>query len=759
MKKVLSFVAIAALGVLVSCSGGSPSAPAAPTPAADSWAITSITASDSQPVVGETVTITVTVTKNGQAAPDGTAVSVRVASPAVLFNCSTGDAASGFTSGQVQTSGGTATICLYSDTEGTYAVTAQVGSVQAAVNVAYRQPAVSSDLQIYSVVPSEGSLDGGELVLVNGTGMYPPVQVTFSVEGSLYTAEVMALDPDAAWIQLRTPAPAGLDPTQEHFADLTVVRGKGTTYEQTQQMPNAFRYRPASGEPEIYSLYPAQGSSRGGDQVTVYGRNFADPVQVTFTTDLGTVEADEVSLSADGTQISLVTPPLSAQPVQGDHPADVTVRTAVGTGNEKTATKSNAFVFLADHPVPQITGVSPSSGPMEGGTRVTIFGTGFEFPVQVMFGTREANVIDVSYDQIVCLSPDYTPTGLTPPVTVDVTVRNITSGLTSTLPGAFTYGESMFISGNSPSQGPPDGGTQVTIFGSGFRAPLTVVWAPGQGSQATVPLDVVSVSGNQIVAVTNAIDPIPCDDTLGVFRVTQLDSGVQAEGGSFTYLGDSPRIGSVNPPSASYAPNTIITIGGSRFRDLVRVSFDGAPAQLLTPVDSSTIDATLPDPLSFGLVFDSVACTGDQSQPGCQDVGTPVDVTVVNVLSGCEDTLADGFTYLPSSTACGEVAPVANPTFIDFGNVAVNSSASDTFTLTNNGTAEDLTFDWTATAPDGFTVAPDAGTLSPGQNVVVTVTFTPTNAVPYGGAISITATGGNCTATASASVTVQGTGQ
>lgn len=752
MKKVLSLFAIVALGVLMSCSGGSPSAPAVPTPTADTWGVSALTAQPTQALVGETVTLTATITKNGSAAPDGTGV-------AFTYEVESGTGGGVFeetssTTVNVSTQGGKATVHFYSSTESDYSVRARVQSASRVVTVSYSS---SEPLALYGVVPNEGAQSGGETVNLAGTGFTENLQVDFTISGlGTFEAALISVSPDHHSALVTTPALTGADPTREYVATVNLSL-PGVS--DSAQLPQAFRFVPSSGEPEIYSVYPAQGSSRGGDQVVVYGRNFNSPVQVTFATDLGTVNADEIALSSDGTQISLVTPPLSAEPVQGDHPADVTVRTAVGSANEKTTTKQSAYVFLADHPEPQITGVSPSSGPMEGGTQVTIFGTGFEFPVQVTFGDREANVVDVAYDQIVCLSPDYTPTGLTPPVTVDVTVRNVSSGLTSTLAGAFTYGESMFISGNSPSQGPPDGGTQVTIFGSGFRAPLTVVWIPGSGSTTSVPLSVTSVSGNQIVAVTNAIDPIPCDDTPGLFRVTQLDSGVQAEGGSFTYLGDSPRIGSVNPPSATYAPATPVTIGGSRFRDPVRVTFGSAPAQLLTPVDSNTIQATLPDPVSFGLVFDSVACTGNQSQPGCQDVGTAVDVTVVNVLSGCDDTLADGFTYLPASTSCGEVVPVANPTFIDFGNVAVNSSASQTFTLSNNGTAEDLPFAWTATAPDGFTVIPDSGTLSPGQSVVVTVTFTPTTAVPYGGAITITATGGNCTATANASVTVQGTGQ
>ncbi len=751
MKKVLSLFAIVGLGVLMSCSGSSPSAPAVPTPTADTWGVSALTAQPTQALVGETVTLTATITKNGSAAPDGTGVSFTYE-----VESGTGGGVFEETSSStvnVSTQGGKATVHFYSSTESDYSVRARVQSASRVVTVSYSS---SEPLALYGVVPNEGAQSGGETVNLAGTGFTENLQVDFVISGlGTFEAAVVSVSPDHHSALVTTPVLTGADATREYVATVNLsLPGVADSA----QLPQAFRFVPSSGDPEIYSVYPAQGSSRGGDQVVVYGRNFNAPVQVTFGTDLGTVDADEISLSSDGTQISLVTPPLSAEPVQGDHPADVTVRTAVGSANEKTTTKQSAFVFVADHPEPQITAVSPTSGPLEGGTQVTIFGSGFEFPVQVTFGDREANVVDVSYDQIVCLSPDYTPSGLTPPVTVDVTVRNVPSGLTSTLQGAFTYGESMFISGNSPSQGPPDGGTQVTIFGSGFRAPLTVAWIQGSGSQTGVPLSVTSVSGNQIVAVTNPLDPVPCDDTGGLFRVTQLDSGVQAEGGSFIYEGDAPTIGSVNPASAAYAPGTNIVIGGNGFRDPARVQFGSAPTELVTPVDENTINATLPDPLGFGLVFDSVACTGDQSQPGCQDVGTPVDVKVTNVISGCEDTLAGGFTYLPASTACGEVVPGVSTTFIDFGTVTVGNSGNDTVTLSNDGTAEDLPFDWTATAPDGFTVSPSSGTLNPGASIVLTVTFTPTNTVPYGGAVAITATGGNCAAQSSVAVTLNGTG-
>ena len=49
--------------------------------------------------------------------------------------------------------------------------------------------------------------------------------------------------------------------------------------------------------------------------------------------------------------------------------------------------KNDIFIVKSDVAVPEITGVSPTAGPFDGGTLVTITGHGFELPVQVHFGT------------------------------------------------------------------------------------------------------------------------------------------------------------------------------------------------------------------------------------------------------------------------------------------------------------------------------------------------------------------------------------
>jgi hypothetical protein len=120
---------------------------------------------------------------------------------------------------------------------------------------------------------------------------------------------------------------------------------------------------------------------------------------------------------------------------------------------------------------PEIYTISPTSGPISGGTRVTISGKGFQDAVQVMFGDHEAQVSSVGYNSIVVTSPSITPTEPATPTSVSVTVRNLGNGLVASSPVQFRYGEAMFISSISPNEGPADVETLVTIFGQGFESP------------------------------------------------------------------------------------------------------------------------------------------------------------------------------------------------------------------------------------------------------------------------------------------------
>ena len=89
---------------------------------------------------------------------------------------------------------------------------------------------------------------------------------------------------------------------------------------------------------------------------------------------------------------------------------------------------------------------------------------------------------------------------------------------------------------------------------------------------------------------------------------------------------------------------------------------------------------------------------------------------------------------------------------IDFENVALNETATETFTISNLGNAE-LTGD--IETAENFEVDITTFAIAAGENVEITVSFTPTEAMPYSGTINITS---NDTNASSATVEVTGTG-
>ena len=102
---------------------------------------------------------------------------------------------------------------------------------------------------------------------------------------------------------------------------------------------------------------------------------------------------------------------------------DVTVVTAVGTS---VAAAADQFTYAA---VPTVGGISPSAGPITGGTMVTITGTGLANATAVYFGATLATIVPGSNtgSQLVVASP----AGVAGMVDVTVTTTGGTSTATT----------------------------------------------------------------------------------------------------------------------------------------------------------------------------------------------------------------------------------------------------------------------------------------------------------------------------------------
>ncbi|MEY4226815.1 MAG: hypothetical protein RL190_1572, partial [Actinomycetota bacterium] len=134
------------------------------------------------------------------------------------------------------------------------------------------------------------------------------------------------------------------------------------------------------GADAIVAVSPAMGPVGGGTRITLTGRGLASATGVL----IGGVAATDVSVTA-GASTATVT---AVTPARASSLVDVAVTTPTGT-----VTSSAAFRYgLA---APTIAGVSPSAGPLAGGTTITISGTELTDATRVTVGGVPATRVTV----------------------------------------------------------------------------------------------------------------------------------------------------------------------------------------------------------------------------------------------------------------------------------------------------------------------------------------------------------------------------
>ncbi|MEX0879622.1 MAG: IPT/TIG domain-containing protein, partial [Thermoanaerobaculia bacterium] len=295
---------------------------------------------------------------------------------------------------------------------------------------------------------------------------------------------------------------------------------------------------------------------------------------------------------------------------------------------------------------PTISAILPSSGTNDGNTRVTIVGSGFSTTsgVQVFFGAVEANVVSVSFNQVVVLSPPAFGAGAENlNATVQVTVRNIGSGVVSNgVDFRFTPAVQITaISNNVQRTDLPF--TAVTIYGQGFDAPVAV-------GLAGVAAIIQSVSATEIVVLP--VFPLlsGCSNLSGDVTVTNINTGDSAAGQSFTYIVPPLVITDIDPAVGVTGDQVEIT--GVNFPQSVadaEVKF-GSRTAFVTSSTPGSIFVTVPP----GSVTTPPVCILPNTGGDLQD-SQVVDVTVTDRATGCTATVTQAFTYqLP----CVDPTPV-----------------------------------------------------------------------------------------------------
>ena len=329
--------------------------------------------------------------------------------------------------------------------------------------------------------------------------------------------------------------------------------------------------------PTVNSITPNNGTSNGGTSVSINGTGFLSGASVTLG---GAGATGETVVSS--TQITATTAGHSAGAVS----------VVVTNTDGQSGSLSNGFTYTAaSNPAPTVTSIAPNNGTTSGGTSVNITGTGFLSGATVSVGgTSATGVSVVSSTSITATTPTHSAG------TASVVVTN-TDGLSGTLSGGFTYSAvnpAPSVTAINPNNGSTDGGTAVTVTGTGFLAGATLTIGGTTAPGASV------VSATSITATTPAHGAGPVDVV-----VTNSDGKKGTLLGGYTYGTITQALG-LGVPSGDASSATVtagqtasytLAIGGAGMTGTASLSCTGAPtgASCSVPVSepfSSTTAST-----------------------------------------------------------------------------------------------------------------------------------------------------------------------
>jgi len=495
---------------------------------------------------------------------------------------------------------------------------------------------------VTSVSPNTGSFAGGTNVVISGTGFTGATEVLF---GGIAAPSFSVVD-DSEITATSPSQPVGT----VDVSVLTPAGGSAAT------SADSFTYELG---PRISGISPQVSPTSGGTTVTLTGTGFTGATSVTFN---GAV-ATNLTVVSD-TQLTVTTPPQSAGGV------DVTVFTPNGTDT------TTLFAY-ADTPV--VSGISPSSGPANGGTSVYITGSGFTGANQVSFGSVGSAGLEVLSDTTMVAGVPAQAEG----DIVDVTVTNPAGTSATSAADQFTYTAPVTTAtALSPSIGGTAGGTRVTVDGTEFVAGQTSVTIGG----TVIPSASVTVQNANVLTF---ITPAHAAGSVSV-TVTAPDGTSAPVPGGFSYQPPPPPpvipvVTAVSPSSGSTVGGTSVTIIGTGFTFVTSVSFGSVRATSYLVTSPTSITAVAPAG-SAGTVDVRVASKLTNISPisaadhFTYQVPAPVCTTTVTGTHSTRLTVSSGLTCLVGADQTGSVTVAAGASLS-----VTNSTVNGTVTATSPG--------------------------------------------------------------------------
>ena len=325
----------------------------------------------------------------------------------------------------------------------------------------------------------------------------------------------------------------------------------------------------------ITGINPSSGLIDPGTLVTVTGVHIMPFDNIVNFGDI----ALTVQPGATDTSFQVISPSPLPSTYQGQT-VDITLRTNYGVTPKVPADK---FTYVAPGNM-GIASLSQSSGPVGGGTTLTITGAYLFNVTEVDFGGVPGTIVSTSniFSQVVVTSP---PSVGFNPGTVHVTVKGEYGTTPISAADKFTYGATgPVISGVNPPSVLTNTQTMVTITGSGFTDPSVYF---GFAGGATV----LSYTYNQIVVTCPASSN---ERPVDVQVVTPAGTSPNVPADQF-YYGAAPLISAVG---RGLGPANFrgldVSIGGTNLAGATEVDF-GTTVITAFLVDNSTgIEFVLP---------------------------------------------------------------------------------------------------------------------------------------------------------------------
>jgi hypothetical protein len=419
-----------------------------------------------------------------------------------------------------------------------------------------------------------------------------------------------------------------------------------------------------------------------------------------------------------------------------------------GGGSTCPATKSVAISVNLNVPL-NVTGISPTSGPVSGGTVVTITGANLSDATGVTFGGVAASAYTInSATQITATAPAGTAGA------VDVLVAAPAGRAVISTASEFTYIAAPTVSWVSPTGGPTSGGTTVVITGTNFSGATAVTFGGTAATSYTIN------SSTQITATAP-----PGTGTVDIRVTTAGGTSATSASDQYTYV-SAPTVTSVSPLAGPASGGTTVVITGTNLSTATAVTFGGTAATGFTINSNTQITATAPAN-SAGTVNVRVTTVGGTSATSASNQYTYVSAPTVVAVTPTAGPTGGGTTVVITgsgfSAAAGTGAVkfgASNATYTINSNTQItatspaNSAGTYDITVTTPGgtsatsAADQFTY---VAAPTVTSVSPTSGATAGGTTVVITgtnlagataVTFGATAATGYtvNSATQITAT-------------------